>query len=146
MQIKSNVIHFSSKLIHLLFFSDAFTKPIKMSQCGHSYCEKCLIACTRGETRWECPECRQINNCSAKDLPRNFALEHMLESIKNIEDRSSQNTGRGFCNRHKMAFKLRKQRELNDLVMTAKFCSMQIGKIHWKYRLDILNKNRILET
>ena len=53
-----------------------------MTDCGHSYCEKCLLNHTGGRPTWRCPVSRRAHTRRVQLLPRNFAIESFVESIK----------------------------------------------------------------
>ena len=90
----------------IILYSDDLKAPIKMAHCGHSFCNECLIAYVRGAGRWECPKCRRITNSTVEELPRNFDLENIVESLSNVQ--IQPNTEFGFCDRHQTPIKLRK--------------------------------------
>ena len=56
-----------------------------MTQCGHNYCERCLLQVSGGRRNWECPQSRVAHNIAVKSLPRNLLIERMIEKIKNQE-------------------------------------------------------------
>ena len=106
-------------LHHLLIIlhSDDLKAPIKMAHCGHSFCNECLIAYVRGAGRWECPKCRKITNSTVEELPRNFDLENIVESLSNIQ--IQPNTEFGFCDRNQTPIKLRKLNVFNSIWVIA---------------------------
>ena len=53
-----------------------------MTDCGHSFCERCLINFVSGKLNWNCPVSRRCHNRNVKLLPRNFVIESLVESIK----------------------------------------------------------------
>ena len=93
---------------HLTVNSEILKAPIKISQCGHSFCNGCLSAFTRGANSWECPKCRRMNNCKVESLARNYDLEQVVESLANMAVQPNPNAELGFCDRHQMPAKLRK--------------------------------------
>ena len=97
---------FLSGILHLN--SDSLKVPIKVSQCGHSFCSVCIDDHSRGAESWECPNCRIINNCKVQSLARNFYLEEVVQSLTNIETQPNQNSGFDLCCRHQTPIKLRK--------------------------------------
>ena len=80
-----------------------------MSLCGHNFCSGCIGGHTRGAPNWRCPVCRQLNNRNVDSLPRNFILERMIESMRNLQVQPSLNQKAefGFCDHHQRAFELR---------------------------------------
>ena len=69
---------------HVITFLDLFESPIRVTQCGHVLCEKCLLGISNGEQRWYCPECRKLHNCAVNTLARNYHLEKLVEKFKKI--------------------------------------------------------------
>ena len=63
------------------FFVEQLKPPIKVTDCGHSYCEDCLNQVVRGQDSWQCPKSRQIHDRPVSSLPRNFAIEQAVESL-----------------------------------------------------------------
>ena len=65
---------------------DCFTPPVRITNCGHNYCQGCLTMMR--ETPWMCPVCQIPQQQSPEQLTRNFflerTLENFLESRKNI--------------------------------------------------------------
>ena len=59
---------------------DFFTAPIRITNCGHDYCQECLaIAAIAGAAVWPCPECRAEQNQPPEQLAKNFRLERTVE-------------------------------------------------------------------
>ena len=77
-------------------FSEIFKPPILMTICGHSYCQKCLIAACPQKSGWLCPLCNQIHNLPATDLARNRFAEQIVESYSKND----------VCNLHQEPIKL----------------------------------------
>ena len=77
---------------------DFFTGPVRMTNCGHNFCQQCLIG--MAETPWMCPECRTEQHQQPEQLARNFYLEKMVEKF--IESRKN------ICSAHNLQKKLRK--------------------------------------
>ena len=77
---------------------DFFKSPVRMTPCGHNYCQECLAG--MAAIPWHCPECRMEQQERPEQLARNFFLErtvkHFVESRKNI------------CGVHDLPKKLRK--------------------------------------
>ena len=88
--------------------SEQLKAPIKMCQCGHSFCHDCLVAYVSNSNSWACPKCRQITNSTVDALPRNFDLERIVESFNNVQIQPNPNTEFELCDRHQMPIKLRK--------------------------------------
>ena len=66
----------------LIISVEIFQSPIRITQCGHVYCEECLLDGSNGEQRWPCPECRKLHQCTVKSLTRNYHLEKLVEKFK----------------------------------------------------------------
>lgn len=60
--------------------------------CQHTFCKKCLeeIISTHKELR--CPECRVLVTTKLEDLPPNVLLMRILEGIKNVQTKQSEDT------------------------------------------------------
>ena len=56
-----------------------------MTNCGHNYCERCLVQVSEGRRFWKCPQSREPHNIAVKFLPRNFLIERMVEKFQNQE-------------------------------------------------------------
>ena len=67
-----------------IIFLDLFESPIRVTQCGHVFCEKCLLGISNGEQGWHCPECRNFHNCAINTLARNYHLEKLVEKFKKL--------------------------------------------------------------
>ena len=77
---------------------DFFTAPVRITSCGHNYCQECLTGMTAPP--WLCPECRTEQRQRPEQLTRSFILERIvgnyIASRKNI------------CDAHNLQKKLRK--------------------------------------
>ena len=76
---------------------DFFTGPVRMTNCGHNFCQQCLIGMV--ELPWMCPECRKEQHQQPEQLARNFYLEKIVEKF--IESRKN------ICRTHNLQKKLR---------------------------------------
>ena len=108
--MKQNRILYFPLWYILSFNSDIFIPPIKTTQCGHNFCERCLDdifnrSRRHYQRRWACPDCRQEHDCSVDSLPRSFLIEKMVEKFK----KSSEC---GFCPMHGLVFEIRKFRNV----------------------------------
>ena len=61
---------------------ETFQLPIRITRCGHVYCQTCLLDASNGARRWHCPDCRKPHNCAVKSLTRNYRLEKLVEKFK----------------------------------------------------------------
>ena len=81
-----------------------------MTNCGHVYCEKCLLNISKGEQRWHCPDCRTQHNCAVNSLPRNYHLEKFIEKFKKDQSKPkpAPKSSFGICKTHDRAIEYRK--------------------------------------
>ena len=77
---------------------DFFKSPVRITPCGHSYCQNCLKIMTT--VPWPCPECRTEQQQLPEQLARNFFLEKIVENF--IASRKN------ICATHEVPKKLRK--------------------------------------
>lgn len=88
-----------------------FQPPIRITHCGHVFCETCLLNMTRRGQRWHCPNCRSQHNCGVSSLTRNYHLEKLVQKFKETQLSKLQlNTGNKFgaCKRHDREIEYRK--------------------------------------
>ena len=79
---------------------NVFKPPIRMTKCGHSFCQNCLkeIVAARG-ANGRCPECGQFENLTPENLSRNYALEKVVKTFKPLD--------KNICSIHNSQKKLR---------------------------------------
>ena len=65
--------------LHCALCIDFFTAPVRMTDCGHNFCQQCLTV--MNETPWLCPECRNEQHQRPVELARNFFLEKTVEKL-----------------------------------------------------------------
>ena len=89
--------------------SDTFRPPIRMTSCGHNFCEFCIkqyVEETFESVRhirrisWRCPLCNKQQNLPAEQLARNYFAEEIVESLKNLEIRERPAGKFGTCGKH----------------------------------------------
>ena len=82
---------------------DFLTAPIRMTTCGHCFCQNCLgnIA---SETPWLCPECRMEQVQRPEDLARNYLFERILQNLF----------------KHEFEQQLNKEKEMNQTIFIRK--------------------------
>ena len=85
-----------------------FETPIRTTDCGHSFCEKCLIDLRRDREEWDCPECRHVHSCSIGTLSRAYLLEKLVEKFKTKQQEQpvTQHNLPGNCRKHNRAFEI----------------------------------------
>lgn len=89
---------------------DFFTAPIRIAKCGHSFCQNCLTqVIATGRSNGLCPECRQEQNLTPEQLPRNYALEQIVEKFKSLK--------KTICATHNSQKKFRKYFEIYSLIL-----------------------------
>ena len=75
--------------------SDFFATPVRLTdQCGHNFCQKCLVQVCEGRNEWKCPECRTGQNKRPGRLARNRFVERAVQAFKetNLVEISTSNT------------------------------------------------------
>ena len=77
---------------------DFFTPPVRITTCGHNYCQECLRMFT--QIPWRCPVDQIEQHQRLENLARNFFLERSLENF--MESR------RNICASHNLPKRLRK--------------------------------------
>ena len=88
---------------------EIFQSPIRMTHCGHMYCEKCLLNISKGQQRWHCPDCQTLQNCAVNSLPRNYRFEKFVEKFKKNQSKPEPENVFGTCKKHDRAIEYRKQ-------------------------------------
>ena len=77
---------------------DFFKAPVRITNCGHNYCQKCLTGMTT--IPWLCTECSMEQQQRPEQLTRNFFLEKSVENF--VESKKN------ICATHDLPKKLRK--------------------------------------
>ena len=95
---------FSEELVCPLCM-DLFTGIVRITKCGHNYCEDCLTEMLLAdednrdyEDTWLCPECRTEQTQEPEELTRNYALERSVVNYKNSKE--------NICDSHDLKKKL----------------------------------------
>ena len=101
-------------------YKDIFQPPIRITDCGHNFCESCLLK-IRGPHKlaerqrrlgliqrlgklvapsYSCPECRKEQFKEVEDLTRNFFIERAVENYVATggQDKKDEN----ICKLHNM--------------------------------------------
>jgi len=60
---------------------ETYKPPIRMTNCGHSFCEGCIMP-AYPKPGWRCPLCNTIHNHSAATLARNYLAEEIVASFQ----------------------------------------------------------------
>ena len=55
-----------------------------MTQCGHSFCQKCLSN-YESESNWKCPKSQIEQTVPVKSLPRNYAIEKIVATVNDFD-------------------------------------------------------------
>ena len=88
---------------------EIFQSPIRITHCGHNYCEKCLIDSSKGEQRWHCPVCQTEHIAAVNSLTRNYLLEKLVEKFKKEQPKPKPKPRSlfGICKVHDRAIEYR---------------------------------------
>lgn len=84
--------------------TDKFKAP-KILQCGHTFCQECLLKVFQNTSNPRCPVCNSKvakQSQSAEALPTNFAMKALVEDIRPF-DRESISRSFGECPTHSEA-------------------------------------------
>nr|XP_034962991.1 E3 ubiquitin-protein ligase TRIM7-like [Zootoca vivipara] len=85
---------------------DYFRDPVIIHECGHNFCQSCLIQCW-GESEGEasCPQCRETVEQSS--ITRNQQLANVVEIAKKFSNLVGIEEGKGrVCEKHQEPLKL----------------------------------------
>ena len=77
---------------------DFFKKPLRMTPCGHTFCQECLTVMTN--IPWPCPVCRTEQQQRPEELARNYGLETAFDAFMTSQ--------KNMCATHGLQKKLRK--------------------------------------
>ena len=80
--------------------SGIFDPPVRITECGHNYCENCLTTHADGNKDWLCPESRQQHQKNPNQLTRNYFVEKAVESFILSKNKSQTDDDVTFCVRH----------------------------------------------
>ena len=115
---------FSEELICALCM-DLFTGNVRITKCGHNYCEGCLTAMISADednldydNTWSCPECRTEQTEDPSELTRNYALERSVVNYKTSKE--------NICADHDLKKKLRKYLECSRAIANNANCILKI--------------------
>jgi len=64
-------------------------KPVKILPCLHSFCQTCLQSISQNKNKYSCPLCRIEYSSPIESLPDNFFIHGLLETMVEIEKKSS---------------------------------------------------------
>ena len=81
-----------------IFCIEIFESPVRITECGHNYCERCLIYYARGSSAWTCPKCRLEHQTNPDELTRNYFVEQAVESYNSSSKKAL--TDNDYCDRH----------------------------------------------
>ena len=84
------------------------SKPfwLKSFECGHNYCEGCLITVRNGQDEWQCPESRRPHRKNVEDLTRNYLVERFLDAYRKEQKEKAESFDDGLCDLHQRPFEL----------------------------------------
>ncbi|XP_032998401.1 zinc finger protein RFP-like [Lacerta agilis] len=86
---------------------DYFKNPVTIAECGHNFCQSCLIQCLgESEAEASCPQCR--TRVQRRSLIPNRQLANFVELIKNLSrQEGKEEGGKGrVCEKHQEPLKL----------------------------------------
>ena len=86
--------------------SDIFTPPIRITDCGHDYCEVCLTEVRQEQHEWQCPETRQVHRKEITELTRNYRLERFVDAYKKQQKEKAEACDDGLCEVHQRPIEL----------------------------------------
>ena len=75
-------------------------------ECGHNYCEGCLITVRNGQDEWQCPETRRPHKKNVEDLTRNYLVERFLDAYNKEQKEKAASFDDGLCDLHERPFEL----------------------------------------
>ena len=81
--------------------SETFQPPIRVTNCGHSFCEQCIVPAYPAPG-WRCPMCNQVHDKAAATLARNYFAEQIVNSFKAQSTPAPRRSGGefGLCTLH----------------------------------------------
>ena len=89
------------------FFSDGVRPPIRITACGHSFCEQCILAARPEPRDWACPICNHIHDHPVSALARNYFAEQIVQSVRDQTPRAKPRQKNGdLCNIHQQQITL----------------------------------------
>ena len=133
---------------------DTFRPPVRITECGHSYCEACLLQIRGPHTlavrqqrlafhgqnftasqSYSCPECRKPQFKEVEDLTRNYFAERAVENFTSTKIKEPKDDE--MCKLHNMPLILSEFRWSLD-VKTIPYSLYGIVDIPW-YIISIWN-------